>query len=109
MRLQMKHFMFLVNRSFGYKENIVVDKKTEFVLSLQGKESRGHLAHWCISHGDLVGLKCGKYQLTARDTNYEIINNEYATYKHSYVTLGKKIQHTELLKIYGKRTVREDE
>jgi len=78
----------------------VVDKKTKFVLSLQGKEYAGHLDHWSVDRGDLAGLVCGEYQLTARCRHYEIINNEYAISEHAYVTLGQQCTHQEIVEMY---------
>jgi len=78
----------------------MVDKKTKFVLSLQGKEYAGHLDHWSVTGGDLAGLIASTYQLTGRSGNYEIINNEYAISNHAYVTLGKQCTHQEIVEMY---------
>jgi len=78
----------------------VVDKKTAFVLSLQGKQYAGHLDHWSVTDGDLAGLLCDEYQLTGRNGNYEIINNEYAISNHAYVTLGQQCTHKEIVEMY---------
>ena len=78
----------------------MVDKKTEFVLSLQGKQYAGHLDHWSVDRGDLAGLACGEYTLTARARNYEIVNNEYAVSRHAYVTLGQQCTHDEIVNMY---------
>lgn len=74
----------------------------EFVLSLQGKMNAGHLDYWSITNGDLAGIACGEYQLTARDRNYEIINNEYAISNHAYVTLGQQCTHQEIVEMYAR-------
>ena len=86
----------------------MVDKKIQFVLSLQGKKYAGHLDQWSITDGDLAGIgSTGEYQLTARGRQYEIIDNKYAISEHSYVTLGKQHTHKEIVEIYASKTKRE--
>ncbi len=78
---------------------IVVDKKTKFVLSLQGKQNAGHLDHWTVVGGEMAGLRDSHYQLVAREENYKIIDNEYVVVKHAYYTLGKECTHAEIIEI----------
>lgn len=83
----------------------MVDSKTKFVLSLQGKEYAGHLEQWSVDRGDLAGLgTSGDYQLVARYNNYQLIDNEYAISKHTYVTLGQQCTHKEVVEMYTNKT-----
>jgi len=52
--MQMQHTIY--NCMLRHRSNGMVDKKTKFVLSLQGKEYAGHLDHWSVTGGDLAGL-----------------------------------------------------
>ena len=78
----------------------MVDKKTEFVLSLQGKECAGHLTHWTIIYGELAGLmKSHKGPPHYHVLREYKISNDIAIGVSRYYTLGTECTHKEIMGI----------
>ena len=84
----------------------MVDKKTEFVLSLQGKKFLGHLDFWATDERDLAGIlepetehpESAKYVVGGREGKFEIIE-DYAVGDGKYYTLGEQVTHSKLVNI----------
>lgn len=80
----------------------MVDKKTQFVLSLQGKEDKGFMEHWAVVSGELTGLVRGHYHLLRK---YKIVDS-VAVGADRYYTLGKECTHKEMVGIYSDKSKR---
>ncbi len=81
----------------------MVDKKTQFMLSLQGKHYDGHMEYWTTVEGDLTGLIDGRYILAARGNSFKLVDGEYAVINHKdiYYTLGNKCTHEVMVEVYS--------
>lgn len=76
----------------------MVDKKTAFVLSLQGKKDSGFMEHYAIVNGDITGLVSGHYHLLRK---YKMIEDNIAVGTYRYYTLGQECTHKDMVAIYS--------
>ena len=74
---------------------MAISEKEKFTLTLQGYENGGHMIFWSVLDGELAGIVNDEYTMVTRNwdgnTNRVVGNGRY-------YTLGKKIEHKEMVK-----------